>query len=399
MFNTTLGEVLRGSGGSIKTGPFGTALKAAEYSPTGAPVISVGEVGYGALRVHATTKRVGSDVTARLPGYLLKSGDIVFGRKGAVDRSAWVRETEEGYFLGSDGIRVRFGPEADSRFMAYQLQSRRVREWLIQHAVGTTMPSLNQPVLEAVPLVVPHLAVQREIAATLGALDDKAESNRRLSERIAEFAAAMATRLVDEVPTTEVDLSEVVEFNRRTVKPSSDDSMIRYLDIASVSPGRVDELKAIPWNEAPSRARRAVSDGDVVFSTVRPNRRSFALLIDPAADVVASTGFAVMTPRPNFGSSLLTTVAASIEFADYLESVAHGSAYPAVSIEAMGKFKLRLPTDQAVVAGFEKTTMPLRRRAWHAAQESGRLKELRDVLLPELLKGRVRTPEALEAIA
>ena len=47
--HTTIGELIAEHGGGIKTGPFGTALKAAEYSTIGVPAISVGEVGDGKL--------------------------------------------------------------------------------------------------------------------------------------------------------------------------------------------------------------------------------------------------------------------------------------------------------------------------------------------------------------
>src|ERR1051326_8577291 len=146
--DTTIGDLLASHGGSVKTGPFGTTLKAREYSATGVPLISVGEVGYGSLIVHDTTPRAPREVVERLPEYVLEAGDIVFGRKGAVDRSALVRPEQAGWFLGSDGIRLRLPKVCDARFMAYQLQSRESRSWLLQHATGTTMASLNQGTIE-----------------------------------------------------------------------------------------------------------------------------------------------------------------------------------------------------------------------------------------------------------
>jgi len=88
---STIGALLDETGGSIKTGPFGTKLKASEYTATGAPVISVGEVGFGRLRIHYNTPRVDETVFSRMPEFLLKAGDIVFGRKGSVERSAQAR--------------------------------------------------------------------------------------------------------------------------------------------------------------------------------------------------------------------------------------------------------------------------------------------------------------------
>jgi type I restriction enzyme S subunit len=189
---STIGALLDETGGSIKTGPFGTKLKASEYTATGVPVISVGEVGFGRLRIHHDTPRVDETVSSRMPEFLLKAGDIVFGRKGAVERSAQVQPGEEGYFLGSDGIRIRLNVEdCDPKFISYQLQTKAHRNWMIQHAAGTTMPSLNEGIIRRIPIVLKPLAEQKAIAAVLGALDDKIELNRRMNATLEAMARAL----------------------------------------------------------------------------------------------------------------------------------------------------------------------------------------------------------------
>jgi type I restriction enzyme S subunit len=236
---------------------------------------------------------------------------------------------------------------------------------------------------------LPPIDEQRAIAATLGALDDKIESNRRAAERATELIDAAASELLARTSTDVLPLSDLVEFNHLTVKPQST-GVLHYIDIASVSPGRVDSVRELTWDEAPSRARRGVTDGDVIYSTVRPGNRAFALILDPAPGSVASTGFAVMAPSLRIGSSLLTSVAGSMAFAEYLESVAHGSAYPAVSIEAMGNYPVVVPQDVVDVERFDADTMLLRRRVAQSQIESDRLAALRDAILPELLSGQVR---------
>jgi type I restriction enzyme S subunit len=122
---------------------------------------------------------------------VLRLGDIVFGRKGAVDRSARISKDQDGWFLGSDGIRLRLPEGIDSRFMAYQLQSRPTRLWILQHATGTTMASLNQGVIERIPVVLPPLPEQRAIAHILGTIDDKIDLNRRMSETLEAMERAL----------------------------------------------------------------------------------------------------------------------------------------------------------------------------------------------------------------
>jgi type I restriction enzyme, S subunit len=168
---TTLGDILPRVGGSIKTGPFGTKLSASEYTLDGAPVISVGEIGDGRLRVSEETRRVPPDVSRRMPEYVLRPGDIVFGRKGAVDRSAIVRASESGYFLGSDGIRLRLGSGVAPEYIAHWMQSSVARDWLVRHSVGTTMLTLTPPVLETLPIRLPELDEQIRVADALSDAD------------------------------------------------------------------------------------------------------------------------------------------------------------------------------------------------------------------------------------
>jgi type I restriction enzyme, S subunit len=189
---TTVGEFLKETGGSIKTGPFGTKLKASEYTPDGVPVISVGEVGFGRLRLHEKTPRVDESVWHRMPEFILRTGDIVFGRKGAVERSAQVMPDEDGFFLGSDGIRIRLNNEqCDPRFFAYQFLTSSHRTWMVQHAAGSTMPSLNEGIIGRIPIIVPPLAEQKRIARILGTLDDKIELNRRMNATLEAMARAL----------------------------------------------------------------------------------------------------------------------------------------------------------------------------------------------------------------
>ncbi|MGC9972980.1 MAG: restriction endonuclease subunit S [Bryobacteraceae bacterium] len=167
---------------AIKTGPFGTLLKAAEYSRgDGVPLVSVGEIREGFLRITDRTPRVPESVLRRLPQYVLKTGDIVFGRKGGVERSALIRQQQDGWFLGSDGISIRPSKQCHDEYLALQLQSHGVQEWLVRNALGTTMPSLNQEILGKVTVCLPPaIAEQESIAQALGDADALIESLEQL---------------------------------------------------------------------------------------------------------------------------------------------------------------------------------------------------------------------------
>jgi type I restriction enzyme S subunit len=158
--------------GHIKTGPFGTILKASEYSVgEGTPLICMRDIGDGTLQVDDHTPLVPPSVVKRLPEYLLNGGDIVFGRKGAINRSALVTENQTGWFLGTDGIRIRPTKSFHSPYISYQFQRKEIQSWLLRHATGTTMPSLNPEMLRRLSLPFPPLPEQRAIATALSDVD------------------------------------------------------------------------------------------------------------------------------------------------------------------------------------------------------------------------------------
>lgn len=159
-----------------------------------------------------------------------------------------------------------------------------------------------------------------------------------------------------------------------------------------MSPGRIEATTTYERDRAPSRAQRLVRDGDVIWSCVRPNRRSYALVHDPPPNVVVSTGFAVLTPRavpPSFLYMAVTTE----EFVDYLTSNADGSAYPAVRPSHFEAGELPLPSDERL-REFDDLAAPLLRRRSLHDRESRTLAALRDTLLPKLISGEIRIRDA-----
>jgi type I restriction enzyme S subunit len=187
----SLDDLSRDAEADIQTGPFGTLLHASAYRETGTPVVAVKNIGENRL-VEEDIPRVDDETRERLSRYQLRTGDILFGRKGSVERRAYVHEGQEGWLQGSDCIRLRLrGQRADARFVSYTLGTPQCRNWIIQNAHGATMPSLNQEIIGRIPVPLPPLREQQAIACILGALDDKIELNRRMNRTLEGLARAI----------------------------------------------------------------------------------------------------------------------------------------------------------------------------------------------------------------
>lgn len=431
---TTLGAILDSYGGEVKTGPFGTALKASEYSSTGVPVISVGEIGHGEFRIHDRTPYVGTNVTSRLPEYLLLLDDIVFARKGSIDRSAIVRREQVGWFLGSDGIRLRMPKEVCAKYTRYWISGQPVRDWLIQNSTGSTMASLNQATIRRIPIVLPPLAEQREIAAILGALDDKIEVNRKVSSTLEEMAralyrswfvdfdpvwarlerrqpahmdAATAALFPDSFDDDDglpmgwclTPMSEVSGQMKQSVKPrDTPEAAFWHYSLPAFDAGAAPILE----NGAAIKSNKLFVPNDaVLFSRLNPStpRVWWARADMASATPAASTEFYVATASCLEETPWLYCMLSSPEFLEQARSRVTGTSnsHQRVPPSALAEIEVIEPTQSVKVAFGEMTS------SWfekiHAAKaESRTLAILRDTLLPRLMSGELRVGEARELV-
>jgi len=417
----TLGDLIKCGDAHLQTGPFGTALKATEYSTSGVPLISVGEVRHGYFEITDNTPRVSTKTTERLPKFVLKADDIVFGRKGGIDRNAIVKSQQNGWFLGSDGIRLRLSAKHSSLFFSYQMRSPTTRAWLLQHCEGTTMPSLNQDILGRVPIVLPPLSEQKRIAHILGTLDDKIELNRRMNATLEAMARALfQSWFVDFDPVQRnaegggqrpddslfpdsfedsepgeipmgwrcSDIADVCDINGWTLSKKDELTNLEYVEISEVNRGDISNISNYSRGDEPSRARRRLRHGDTVLSTVRPDRGSYFLALNPPDNRVASTGFAVLTPT-KAPWSYVHAAMTQPEVFEHLGHVADGGAYPAVRPEIVGGWKVAIPDNKQILDAFHRTCAPLFEKAEANRLQSRTLATLRDTLLPKLLSGEL----------
>ncbi|WP_141680027.1 restriction endonuclease subunit S [Tessaracoccus lapidicaptus] len=341
----------------------------------------------------------------------LKSGRLDLGESDHVSEEDFVRWTRRmqprvGDLLFSyetrlgeaalmpDGVRACLGrrmgvlrPDRallEPRYLLYYFLSPLFQELIAERTVhGATVPRLLLSEMASWPVEVPDLATQTAIADVLGALDDKIAANERVRRAVGELSSVLFASATRDSRTAR--LGDCAKLNERTLKPGS--GSIRYLDISSVGVGEFAQPIEIAWSEAPGRARRGVQNGDIIWSTVRPERRSHALILDPPDDLVCSTGLITITPT-KVGSAFLYEATRTQEFVDFLIAGSTGSAYPATNAAVFLEAPIPLP-DATVLGEFEAQMGPAWRRAAVAAEESRRLAATRDALLPELMSGRL----------
>ena len=123
------------------------------------------------------------------------------------------------------------------------------------------------------------------------------------------------------------------------------DFEIAYIDIGNVdSSGTIHEIVDYRFEAAPSRARRIVRDGDVIISTVRTYLQAIAPIIEPPENLIVSTGFAVVRPRPHkLDPGFCRYAIREPRFLAEVEMRSTGISYPAINASEIGDIAISLP--------------------------------------------------------
>jgi len=340
-------------------------------------------------------------------GYILDEGDLLVAMTeqmaGLLGSSAWIPEGGRllhnqrlGRVVDLDGRRL------NKRFLYYLFNTRDVRSQISATATGGKVRHTAPERIAQVVFHRPPLDTQERIAQVLSAYDDLIENNRRQMALLEDAARQIYrewfvrlrfpghehTRVTNGLPEgwNRKTLADVAAVNRESL-PSSYDGEIDYIDISSVTPGSIDETTRYDFKDAPSRARRVVKHGDIIWSCVRPNRRSYAVIWQPPPHLVASTGFSVITPT-GLPTSFLLHATTTDSFIGYLENHARGAAYPAVIAGDFERAEIVAPPE-SLVAAFNDQVEPMLSQTNTLRQQNQRLRAARDLLLPRLMSGEV----------
>lgn len=140
-----------------------------------------------------------------------------------------------------------------------------------------------------------------------------------------------------------VRLGDIAKVNEKSLTKKSQPDFIRYIDISSVSTGAFDTPKLLKKDEIPSRAKRILRNNDFIISTVRPNLKQFSFIEKAQENLIASTGFCVISSNNSKLAWYLYSLITSDLFTEYLVKIADGGAYPAFNPKEIEDAIIPLP--------------------------------------------------------
>ena len=166
-----LGNALHKAKGFLQTGPFGSQLHANEYVQEGIPVIMPQDIFEGCV-LEIMIARIPKNRAEDLRKHRVQVNDIVFSRRGDLSRTAVIGDREVGWLCGTGCFLLRASSnEMDTHWLADLYQHHLTQRQIETNAVGSTMPSLNNTVMEQLTMAFPSLEEQHEITCRREAID------------------------------------------------------------------------------------------------------------------------------------------------------------------------------------------------------------------------------------
>ncbi|MEE6211178.1 restriction endonuclease subunit S [Salarchaeum sp. III] len=180
-------------------------------------------------------------------------------------------------------------------------------------------------------------------------------------------------------------IPELCDLSTESFDPDEHSSeTFEYIDIDSVSRGRIEKSKTTPIDEAPSRAKQIVHEGDTLVGKVRPYLQAFAPVTEKHDGKVCSTGFAVLSAKDEVSSEYITQAVLSKYFLDQMTNRMTGTSYPAVNKSDFENVQLFVPPlpEQRRIGEVLSTVDEQIREADEAIEET---EELKRGLMQDLL--------------
>jgi type I restriction enzyme, S subunit len=387
---TTLGQVVARTGGALQTGPFGSQLHASDYTTFGTPLIMPVNLGDNEIREDGIA-RIGVKDAKRLRRHALREDDIVFSRRGDVGRRSIVRAEQSGWLCGTGCLAARFGSKLDEvnpSYVALYVGSKFAQTWLVDNAVGGTMPNLNTGILSALPVQLPPRGAQDRIVE---AIDDAhtvaLDLERQIAKKQAIKQGMMQQLLLGRIRLGgfvgewgRVQLGDAVEFldsQRRPVRIGDRARMRGSIPYYGAS-GVVDHIDKYLFDED---LILLGEDGENIVSRVVP----LAFRISGRAWV--NNHAHVLRPKSDFDIGFLTAYLESLDYS----GLNTGTAQPKLNKQSCLAIQVAKPptSEQVAIANVLRD----------ADQELGALRAriekaqvIKQGMLQQLLTGRTRLP-------
>jgi len=416
-----------GSIADIITGPFGSALHQYEYVDEGVPVIMPQDienrnVSYEKI-AHITLQKA-----EELSRYAVIKNDIVYARRGDIEKHAFITSSTNGAICGTGCLRVRVkDTSVNPLFLSYYLDRPETRKWIVSHAVGSNMPNLNTDILSNIPVELPSKEEQDSIVSVLECIEKQIDNNTTICFDLETMAKLLYDywfvqfdfpdengkpykssggkmvwneQLKREIPVrwSVASFGDCIESINTGLNPRDNfvlntGGTIKYLTVKNLTKEGTIDFSSCDYVDESARTiihrRSDIQIGDVLFASIAPLGRCYIIMSPPTDWDINESVFSIRPNKENMTSSFLYMSFTNDSFIKKAEGSSTGSVFKGIRIATLQGMQTLLPP-KSILDRFDEQVKPLFVRKALAIEENQQLSSLRDFLLPMLMNGQVK---------
>ena len=330
---------------------------------------------------------------------LVKQGDIAYNMmrvwQGALGRAAFDGLVSPAYVV------LRPSKSIDSLYAEYFFKTPRMIYLFWAYSYGLTKDRLRLYYKDfaRISVYLPLLSEQKKVAKTLSVWDRAIQMTKGLIATNQQQKEGLMQQLMmgeeglfgacGEFKCFQ--FSSVFNIDSKSLGKTTPDGFdFYYISLSDVEKGRISsKLKRYQYKGSPSRARRILTEGDILLTTVRPNLQGFAKVNAAHSDCIASTGFSVLTPKDHVCGDYIYHYLFSSHITSQINALTVGTNYPAINSSDISGLAFYCPSyvEQKKIARIfnncDYTISVLQ-------QKLIRLKKEKKALMQQLLTGKRR---------
>ena len=316
----------------------------------------------------------------------------------------------------------------DFLYLYYSLLPRKSELQMLASG-GSAQPILNKGQFSQLEVVIPSLQDQKAIAHILGTLDDKIELNQKMNQTLEDIAKAIfkswfvdfdpvrakaegrptglpteiSDLFPDELVASEIGempkgwsvgaISDFAFLNKKTVNPSQSSEIYEHFSIPAFDSG---QSPVFDLGTDIKSNKTLVVEGSLLVSKLNPNTPR-VWLPNPKElyEQICSTEFMVYTATDRSNIAYLWGLFTGSAVTRRMEAMVTGTSksHQRVKPNDVSSINTIIP-DTRLIEQYEEIVLPMLNRTLIGKSESTVISQLRDTLLPKLISGELRIPEA-----
>lgn len=327
-------------------------------------------------------------------GTLLVSFKLTLGRLAFAGRDLFTNEAIA-------ALTIKNESEIDNKFL-YKYLSFYDWEKAAEGDVKVKGKTLNKSKLKEIEVIFPNsLVVQERIVSHLdrafAAINQaKANAEKNLHNAKELFESYLHNVLQND-QWEEKELGKVCLKTDNIKWNNSNGKSYHYIDLTAVCRDELKILETAHVNEenAPSRAKKIVKQGDIIFATTRPTLKRLTVIPEKYNNQICSTGFTVL--RPNPGKVISSFIFYSLlqeSFMNRMEYLQRGASYPAVTDSDVKGFLIPVPTikeQKQIVHKLDTLRAEIQKLETLYQKKIAALDELKKSILQKAFQGELET--------